>query len=160
SYTYAIIGPSGVRPSGAASPSDRPITYVSWFNAARFANWMANDQPIGMQGPKTTERGAYNLDGEITGNAVARNAINPNTREPPRFYIPTENEWYKAAFYSATLDDGAGGYYPFATQSDRAPGNVIGGETNQTNYITDGTGYSIYSVTQLPNLDLSQNYLT
>ena len=35
-YTYSVIG----------SP-DRPITYVSWFDAARFANWMANGQGRG-----------------------------------------------------------------------------------------------------------------
>src|SRR5260221_1158873 len=34
SYSYAVIG------SG-----NRPVTYVSWFNARRFANWMQNGQP-------------------------------------------------------------------------------------------------------------------
>ena len=66
--------------------SNRPITYVSWFDAARFANWMTNGQGNG-----STETGAYTLNGATTGNAVA---VNPGAA----FYIPTENEWHKAAY--------------------------------------------------------------
>lgn len=48
------------------------------------------------------------------------------------------------------------GYYEYATQSDTAPGNIIGNTANQANYITvDG-----YSVTQSPSYDHTQNYLT
>jgi hypothetical protein len=46
-FAYAVIGPSGLTPAGAASPGNRPISYVSWFNAARFANWMSNGRPTG-----------------------------------------------------------------------------------------------------------------
>ena len=41
-YTYSVMG-----------TGDRPITYVSWFDAARFANWMHNGQGSG-----STETGA------------------------------------------------------------------------------------------------------
>ena len=40
SYAYSVIGPSGSTPSGASSPGNRPIVYISWWDAARFANWM------------------------------------------------------------------------------------------------------------------------
>jgi len=52
-YTYSVIGPSGITPTGASSPGHRPITYVSWFDAARFSNWMQNGQGAG-----STETGA------------------------------------------------------------------------------------------------------
>ena len=158
-FTYSVIPPAGTTPPGASSGPDRPITYVSWFAAARFANWMANGQPRGAQDETTTENGAYALKGATTGSAVARNETNPNTGAAPTFYIPTENEWYKAAYYDPQLDGGSGGYYAVATRSDGAPGNRIGGAANQVNYIDDATGYSIWSVTQLSNLDLAQNYL-
>ena len=32
-----------------------PVNYVSWGDAARFANWMANGQPIGLQDNSTTD---------------------------------------------------------------------------------------------------------
>jgi formylglycine-generating enzyme required for sulfatase activity len=149
SYTYSVINNGG--PSG-----NRPITYVSWWDSARFSNWMANGQPTGAQSSTTTENGAYNVNGATTGSAPGRNTVNPNTSAAPTFYIPTENEWYKAAYYSPVKGGvGSPGYYAYATQSDTAPGNIIGSGTNQANYYT-GAGFS---VTQ-SDYDGTQNYLT
>ncbi|MFM7520363.1 MAG: formylglycine-generating enzyme family protein [Planctomycetota bacterium] len=138
SYSYTVINNGG-------SSGNRPITYVSWFDAARFANWMQNGQGLG-----STETGAYTLvGGQTAGTAPAKN---PGAA----FYIPTENQWYKAAYYSPLLNSGSGGYYAYATQSDTAPGNNIGSGANQANYYT-GAGYS---VTQALGYDPNQNYLT
>jgi len=43
--------------------ADRPLNYVSWANAARFANWLSNGQPTGGQDISTTEDGSYFLNG-------------------------------------------------------------------------------------------------
>jgi formylglycine-generating enzyme required for sulfatase activity len=144
SYTYSVIG-----------SANRPITYVSWLDSARFANWMANGQPTGIQTGTTTENGAYDVNAATSGNAVAKNATNPNTSAAPTFFIPTENEWYKAAFYSQALNSSSGGYYTYATQSNTAPGNVIGSGSNQANYYN-----GVFSVTQSASYSSSQNYLT
>jgi formylglycine-generating enzyme len=137
SYNYSVIG-----------SANKPITYVSWFDAARFANWMQNGQGSG-----STETGAYTLvGGQTSGTAPAKNA-------GAAFYIPTEDEWYKAAYYSPLLNSGSGGYYVHATQSDVAPGNTIGGGANQANWRTDNSPYP-YSVTQSSDYYASQNYLT
>ena len=131
--------------SNGGNSGNRPITYVSWFDGARFSNWMANGQGIG-----STETGAYTLGGATSGNAVA---VNPGAA----YYIPTENEWYKAAYYSPNYGGvGVAGYYVYATQSDTAPGNLIGNTANQANYAPGG----VYSVTQSTNYSGSQNYLT
>jgi formylglycine-generating enzyme required for sulfatase activity len=141
SYTYSVIG----------SPN-RPITTVTWWDAARFANWMSNGQGNG-----STENGTYNLSDWTSGTAPAKNLINPNTGAAPTFYIPTENEWYKAAYYSPNYGGvGVPGYYAYATQSDSPPGNNIGSTANQANYFT-GAGLS---VTQSSEFDSDQNYLT
>ena len=155
SYTYHVIGPSGTTYTGASSPGNRPITYVDWFNAARFANWLSNGRPTGPQGPTTTENGAYDISFWILGIAPAVNATNPNTGAAPLYRLPTENEWYKAAYYSPTLNSGSGGYYTYATQSNSAPGNVVGSGANQANYFN-----GVYSVTQSGDYDSNQNYLT
>lgn len=47
-FAYAVIGPSGLGPPGARSPGNRLISYVSWCNAARFANWLSNGPPPGL----------------------------------------------------------------------------------------------------------------
>jgi sulfatase modifying factor 1 len=152
-YVYSAIGPFGAVQIPQATAANRPVTYVSWFDAARFANWMANGQPLGPPGPTTTEDGAYAISG--TAIAPARNAINPNTGLPPTYWIPSENEWYKAAYFSPLLNSGLGGYYAFATQSDAQPGNVVGSGSNQANCISD-TGWPITQASYEP----TQNYLT
>lgn len=142
SYSYSLIG------SG-----NRPVTNVTWFDAARFANWMANGQPVGAQGNSTTEYGAYALDGAMTGWGFTKQEINPNTGQAVNWWIPSENEWYKAAYYSPGASSDS--YWLYPTQSDTAPGNVIGSGTNQANYKT-----GVYSVTQNATKYNDQNYLT
>jgi formylglycine-generating enzyme required for sulfatase activity len=43
------------------------------------------------------------------------------------FYIPTENQWYKAAYYKGGST--SAGYWAYATQSDTAPTAVTSGST-------------------------------
>lgn len=136
-YTYSVIGSSG----------NKPITYVSWFDAARFSNWMQNGQGSG-----DTETGAYTLNGQTSGAPPSKNA-------GATFYIPTQNEWYKAAFYDPTLNSGAGGYWQYTTRSNTTPGNVVGSGTNQANFKNEFAG-DAYSVTQSTAYDPNQNYLT
>ena len=158
SYTYSAIAPSGAVQNPAATAGGRPVTYVSWFDAARFANWMSNGQPSGLQSQKTTENGAYDLTDRRAraGIAVPKNKINPNTRRSPTYYIPNENEWYKAAYYNPELSNGAGGYTLYATNSNTAPGNLAGASVNQANYVAQG----LFAMTQALSLNLQQNYLT
>jgi formylglycine-generating enzyme required for sulfatase activity len=137
SYTYSVMTNGGY--SG-----NRPITHVSWWDAARFSNWMQNGQGSG-----STETGAYTLNGATSGTAPA---VNPGAQ----FSIPTENQWYKAAYYSPLVNSGSGGYSTFATQSNTDPGNTIGNGTNQANY---AAGF-VYSVTQSSTFSFDQNYLT
>ena len=151
SYAYSVIGPAGT--AFGQSAADRPITYVSWFDAARFANWMTNGQPTGPQDAATTEGGAYTLNGVTSGNAPARNT-GPGTDF--FFYIPTENEWYKAGYYSPVKSGTTADYWAYATQSDTLPGNVVGLGGNQANF----NGGSGYSLTQSATFETTQNYLT
>ncbi len=142
SYTYTVMNNDG-------DSFNRPITHVTWFDAARFANWMHNGRPTGPQNAATTEDGAYPLDGATSGTAPARLA-------GATFFIPTENEWYKAAYYK-----GGGlnaGYWEYATQSDSPPGNVVGGVTNQANFYSDAD--RVFSVTKSARYLRNQNYLT
>jgi formylglycine-generating enzyme required for sulfatase activity len=50
---------------------DRPVNFVSYWDASRFANWLHNGQPIGAQDAGTTETGAYTLTSEgMSGNTI------------------------------------------------------------------------------------------
>jgi len=101
-YTYSVV----------ADRADRPVNYVSWGDAARFSNWLHNGQPGDPQGDGTTEDGAYDLNG-ATSNADLM-AI---TRESDAtWFIPTENQWYKAAYHK---NDGVtANYWDYPTQAD------------------------------------------
>ncbi len=110
---------------------DKPVNYVSWFDAARVSNWLMN----GATRTSSTETGAYTLNNAITGGAAAVNS-------GATFYIPTENQWYKAAYYKG--GGTTAGYWDYATQSDTAPTAVTSGTTGigsaSTGTIGSGTG--------------------
>ena len=136
-------GSSGSFSYSAIGSGNRPISYVSWFDAARFANWMNNGATIGA----STETGAYTLNGAASGNAPGRNF-------GATWWIPTANEWYKAAYFSPSA-----GYWVYPTQSSDTsltPGNNIGGSVNQANY----RKANLFAVTQSATLSADQNYLT
>lgn len=137
SYTYTVIG------SG-----DRPVTYVSWFDAARFANWLHHGQPVGSQTTGTTEDGAYSLLGAVSGTGFVKDAN-------AQVWLPSEDEWYKAAYYDPTKNTGAGGYWLQANQSNVMPGNdpaTAGAANFFVGDFATTPGNGVYSA--------SQNYLT
>ena len=134
SYSYSVIG----------SPN-KPITYVSWYDAARFANWLYNGQPsVGGEGPGTTETGSYTLNGSNPTN-VSRNTN-------ATWVIPTENEWYKAAYYNGST------YYQYPFSSSTPPTSAMPGSTpNTANFFDNTTGYAVTGSTSYSS---SQDYLT
>jgi len=104
-----------------SGPANRPVNFVNWGDAARFANWLHNGQPIGAQDLTTTEDGSYFLNGATTNFTLM--AV---TRElDATYFIPTEDEWYKAAYFDPTLNAGAGGYYDYPTGTDSVPSNDL-----------------------------------
>jgi formylglycine-generating enzyme len=95
---------------GDANWNVRPVTYVSWGDAARFCNWLSHGQPTGdlagtgAADANLTEDGSYALNAAHTDYAL----VAVTRRADARFAIPTEDEWYKAAYHK---NDGASGNY-------------------------------------------------
>lgn len=130
-YAYFVVG-----------DAKKPISYITWFNAARFANWMHN----GATANADLETGAYTLSGALSGTF---------TRNPDAvWWIPTQDEWFKAAYYKGGSANA--GYWLFPTQHDTLPTNDSSLGTNQANFQRLG----LFSVTQASTLDTAQNYLT
>ncbi len=106
--TYTAGAASGAKYTLRTNMGNKPVNYVSWYDSARFTNWLHNGQGTG-----STEIGAYTLSGNtgtITKNVGAT------------VYLPSEDEWYKAAYYDPTPGAGGGdNYWLHATQSDTAP---------------------------------------
>ena len=124
SYTYSVT----------TALANRPVVYVSWFDAARMANWMVNGQGNG-----STETGAYTLNGATSGVSFTKNA-------GAQVYIPTENEWYKAAYYNAANTSYS--LYPNGqntiTTADANYGIVVGSTTDVGSYSGDGSSYGTF----------------
>ncbi len=111
--------------------ANRPVNYVSYWDSCRFANWLHNGQPTGAQTADTTETGAYTLDGYngADGGTIQRNS-------GARWAIPTEDEWYKAAYHK---NDGVtGNYWDYPTRSNTLPGRDMADVSgNNANYYGD-----------------------
>lgn len=112
-YTYSVIDGRG----------NHPVTDVTFWDTTRFANWLDNGQPNGPEGPGTTETGTYTL----TPVGMANYTITRNANST--WAVTSENEWYKAAYYTPLggTGNGNGNYWMFATQ-----GNSV--STSQANF--------------------------
>ena len=107
--------------------SNRPVNYVSWSNAARFANWLHNGQPTGVQGLSTTEDGSYYLNGATSNSEL----LTVDREDDWKWAIPTEDEWYKAAYYSGSGST----YYHYPSGSNTVPTSESPpGGANSANY--------------------------
>jgi sulfatase modifying factor 1 len=95
SYSYSV----------APDRANRPVNCVDFWDVARFANWMHNGQGSG-----DTESGAYINIGDPATFARQPGAL---------FFIPTHDEWYKAAYYKGGGTNA--GYWNYPTQSDTTP---------------------------------------
>ena len=92
SYTYTAV----------SGKENQPVRWVSEYDAMRFSNWMANGQGTG-----DTETGSY----DMSGGVYATRSTNAT------WVIPSEDEWYKAAYYSASNLL----YYNYPNGSDAVP---------------------------------------
>ncbi len=128
SYTYSVAG----------DYANRPVDYVSYWDACRFTNWLHNNQPTGAQGAGTTETGAYTLNGYNgqDGRTIQRN---PGWN----WAVTSEDEWYKAAYHK---NDGlTGNYFDYPTSNDAVPSNDLVDPDPGNNATFYDNGYTIGS---------------
>jgi sulfatase modifying factor 1 len=100
---------------------NKPVNYVSFADAARFANWLTNGQGLSI------ETGAYNMSEPL--ETMTR--MTAQLGQDVQFFVASEDEWYKAAYYDA----GIGGYWAYPTQSNVMPtASAPNALPNQANY--------------------------
>jgi len=120
-YSYSV----------ASDWANRPVNFVSYWDSARFANWLHNGQSTGLQNASTTEDGAYFINGyndrDLDGRTIQR-------KPGAKWFLPSEDEWYKAAYYKAGGQNA--GYWDYPTASNTTPSNVLGSPTDPGNNAT------------------------
>jgi hypothetical protein len=109
SFTYSLKSPS----SGSM-----PANWIGLYDSARFVNWLNNGAP--------TSVAPGSVDSVInTGAYTLANVLNPATalvrNVGATVFLPTRDEWFKAAYYSQGLNGGSGGYYTYPTASNSLP---------------------------------------
>ena len=126
---------------------NHPVTFVSWYDAVRFCNYRSNQvnltggipwaatnpTPTEYAGPGTGTPGGYVITngGKDSGivqvpapgtrliYADPKGQGGPNAPDPAYYLLPTENEWYKAAYYKGGSLNA--GYWDYPTRSNVAP---------------------------------------
>jgi sulfatase modifying factor 1 len=165
------ISSSGINRSGSngnyvyttkPARDNNPVNQVDWYDAARFVNWLHNGKPPGISAG--TENGVYNLSLQSSNPAAIQREAGA------KFFLPTENEWYKAAYYDPTSGAGGGdNYWLYPTQTNDPPNSdnpsalSTPDNTNVANIYRDGnfggTYNNGYAATQSQNFNIAQNYL-
>lgn len=158
----------GAKFSVKSGYANMPVTYVCWYDAVRFANWLQNGQGTG-----DTESGTYTI---IVGGSNFGYVTSPDvtTRATwgaanPHWVLPSENEWYKAAYHQPAAQGGdVDNYWTYATATNDVPHSdnpaSLAYPTNSGNfYRNDGVANGVddgYAVTGLTTYVSTQNYLT
>ena len=103
---------------------DQPVAEISWHEAAMFTNWLTSGD---------VTQGAYAIDGSGVVTGIDR--ASAQSSYGTVYFLPTENEWYKAAYY----DGGTSTYYGFPTGSDATPDGIdFNGDTEFDAVFYDG----------------------
>jgi formylglycine-generating enzyme required for sulfatase activity len=105
----------GTRTVGANAPA----SFVTWYEAAMFCNWLTTGD---------AHTGAYQFDGGGTLQAVDRDSA--VAYYGTVYVLPSEDEWYKAAYYKPIND---GSYSLYSNGSD-VEDSVTHGTTHGWNY--------------------------
>jgi formylglycine-generating enzyme len=106
----------GTRTVGAAAPA----SYVSLYEAKKYANYLTEQANGGL-----TNYNLYSADGTGTGSYTRADAISDNILV---YGVPTEDEWYKAAYYTGNAGD------PWSLYANGTDTDPTKGTTNGWNY--------------------------
>ena len=112
---------------------NKPATSVSWNQAARFINWLntsTGSTPAYKFAIQPGESG-YSSNANIQLWTPSDAGYNPSDlyrNSLAKYFLPSDDEWYKAAYYDPIADV----YYDYPTGSDTAPTKVASGTTAGT----------------------------
>ncbi len=120
--------------SASVTGPDKPATNVTWYEAAAFVNWMNTS---------TGHQAAYKLNSQAnlltlwsSPEAWQAGGENLYRHKDAVYFLPSENEWYKAAYHK---NDGVtANYWDYATASNTIPTAVPSGTAAGTAVFYNG----------------------
>lgn len=100
----------------------QPAANLSWYEAAAFVNWL--NTSTGKQAAyNLTFSGSWSITLWSSADAWTAGGTNLYRHKDAFYFLPSENEWYKAAYYNP----GDSNYFLYPTASDTAPTAVASG---------------------------------
>lgn len=126
-----ILGGLGITQNNAGP--NKPATAITWNEAARFINWLnmtSGSVPAYKFAVQPGDVG-YNVNSDIelwSINDPGYNPANLYRNSLAKYFLPSVDEWYKAAFF----DPVSGAYYDYPTGSNSAPLAVANGTAPRT----------------------------
>jgi hypothetical protein len=123
-----ILGALGITHQNHGA--NKPATSISWFEAARFVNWLNTS---------TGHTPAYKFNGSTFelwhSGDTGYNPSNPFRNRQAFYFLPSADEWYKAAYY----DPDTSRYYDYPTGSNIPPDGIdFAGDTRFQAVFYDG----------------------
>jgi formylglycine-generating enzyme required for sulfatase activity len=106
---------------------DRPATGITWNEAARFVNWLNIQKGFAPAYKYANSTITTNLTPWTPNDTLDYDPLNPYRSKRSNFFLPSFNEWYKAAYHSP-----GGTYFDYANGKNTAPGAVASGDTADT----------------------------
>jgi len=113
--------------TAGAWTGSRPAANISWYEAAAFVNWL--NTSTGKQAAyDLTFSGSWSMNLWSSGQAWTAGGENLYRHKDAFYFLPSENEWYKAAYYNP----GGTNYFLYPTASSSVPTPVAIGTTAGT----------------------------
>jgi hypothetical protein len=113
--------------TAGAWTGSRPAANISWYEAAAFVNWL-NTSTGNQAAYNLTFSGSWSMSLWSSGQAWTAGGENLYRNKEAFYFLPSENEWYKAAYYNP----GGANYFLYPTASSSIPTAVASGTTAGT----------------------------
>jgi formylglycine-generating enzyme required for sulfatase activity len=131
--------PGAKRWNVAPGQALHPVGDISWRMAAMYCNWLSNGKSLDRS---AFLNGAY--DASTFGSSGSGFTDQQSHNPEAKYWIPTWDEWLKAAHFDPSKNGGAGGWWLYDTSSDTTPvygpaGQLVGLSGNGTPF-PDPTG--------------------
>jgi len=108
--------------TAGAWSGNQPAANISWYEAAAFVNWL--NTSTGKQAAyNLTFSGSWSMTLWSSEQAWTAGGTNLYRNKDAFYFLPSENEWYKAAYYNP----GGTNYFLYPTASSSVPTAVASG---------------------------------
>ena len=119
--------------TAGAWTGSQPAANIDWYEAAAFVNFLNTNSAKTAAYDLAFSNGSWSMALWSSEQAWTAGGTNLYRNKDAFYFLPSEDEWYKAAYYNPTGSD----YFLYPTGSDTAPTAVASG-TNAGSAVYDG----------------------